>query len=134
MTQPTKTLGQPPLFWIGSVLVIVAILFAIIRLAPLAGRNGGTAATGLILGLVVAVLVIGGFALSISGRTRHVANRLPGAIAVAIVVGSDLALATAQLAELTGQKAVRLRPSSWLAVLIESQRSEISHVEQRSQS
>lgn len=75
---------------------------------------------GLAAGIVLSAVIVGAYLLSISTRMRGIAENLPNAIAIPIVVGADLARATSELAKMTGDDAVRLKFNTYAALAVDA--------------
>lgn len=120
MSVPVKRTGQPPFFWISLVVGFIALGFGIARIA-LIGEHGGTTAAGIVIAIVIAVLIIGGFALSIRSRVRDLANAFPSAIDLPITVGAELAAASERIAHALGDGRIRMRPSSYAALAVDAE-------------
>lgn len=119
MTQPPKSAGQPPVFWISLAVAAIALVLAIARIASLEDATG-VAATSLIFTVVIVGLAVGGFALSISTRMRGIAKTFPTAIGVPITVGIELARTSERLAQILGDDKLRMRPTSYGALAFDA--------------
>lgn len=108
--------SQPPVFWLSLAGAALLLVILGIRLVT---SPGGAVGVGILIGLGITVLIVGGFALSVSGRLRRMRDALPGAIHMPIVVGPELATATASLSAARSMPGLQLRPATYAAIAID---------------
>lgn len=111
-TSPHPAPGQPPVFWITIVGVVLAVVLIAARVAT-GGSQAGPFLTGAIVGVVICVLVVGFYALTISGRMNVAKRKLPNALLIPVTVGTESAVASARLAEQLAIPSLRLKASSY---------------------
>jgi hypothetical protein len=68
----------------------------------------------------ITIVVFAGFAVSIASRMRSARERLPGALLIPVVVGTDLARASAHLAKASGDRSPKLRWSSYATIAVDA--------------
>lgn len=112
---PPRPPVQPPTFWLSVGAVIVFVLILGVRLVTSPDSALGIA---ILVGLSITALIIGGFALSISGRMRRTHDAFPNAIHMPIVVGPGLAVATAKLSESLANPTLLLRSPSYATLAV----------------
>lgn len=100
--------------------MVAIALITIIGWTRLDAERLGPTITGVAFALVLTVVILAGFALSITARMRWIAERFPHALRIPIVTSSELAAGSARLAEEFHDDDLRLRPSKYAAVAIDA--------------
>ncbi|HTL40350.1 MAG TPA: hypothetical protein VL294_02625 [Pseudolysinimonas sp.] len=120
MSDSPKREGQPPVFWIGVGAAILALGLLITRIAMFGGQ-GGAVALGIAIGIAIVALVIVFFVWNVRSGIRSVAEAFPHAIHIPTTVGSELAAASRRVAQAFGDDDIRMSPSTYAALAIDSE-------------
>ncbi|NYF09768.1 hypothetical protein HDC94_000924 [Leifsonia sp. AK011] len=118
MSEPAKSPGQPPVFWITVVASVITLGVLIARIAW-AGSQAAAIAIGLATVIVIVGLVLAFVALSMRRRLGDLASAFPGAMIIPITVGHELADTSKRIAQVLGDDRVALRPTSYAALAVD---------------
>jgi hypothetical protein len=113
--------GQPPVFWIAIGAIVVIVVITVIGWTRMDAERLRPTITGAAIALVLTVVIIAGFAVSLTTRMRWIAERFPHALRIPIVTSSELAAGSARLAEELHDDDLILRPSKYAAVAVDAE-------------
>ncbi|MGN6502419.1 MAG: hypothetical protein ACTHKX_05880, partial [Pseudolysinimonas sp.] len=120
MSDSPKRAGQPPVFWVSLGAAVLAIGLLITRIAMFGGQ-GGAVALGIAIGIAIVALIIVFFVWNVRSGIRSVAEAFPHAIHIPTTVGSELAAASRRVAHGIGDDDIRMSPSTYAALAIDSE-------------
>lgn len=118
VSEPVKSPGQPPVFWITLVAGVVGLGILVGRMSS-AGSQAAAIAIGLAIAIVIVGLVLAFFALSMRRRLGDLASAFPRAIIIPITVGHELADTSRRIAQALGDDRIALRPTSYAALAVD---------------